>query len=179
MTATTAWVAATGTTIILAGAATGVTAGLIAFSPLDQAEAAMLATIAGPSQPQFSGELGVQSTADKFVAFAGSQNQHTVTLDVTCQYTAQAKPNICRAHVSPNGTVILIVTLTSELDAFGISPNVSGTQVIQGARAEGSLLLKGSFLVVNGMSFVGGANGPASIGVKQLFLLEAPVSSGS
>lgn len=179
LTPTIGWAAVTGAAIVLAGAAAGVTAGLIAFPPLDQAEARILATIAVPSQPQFLGEIGLQSIADKFVAFAGSQNQHTVTLNVTCGYAAQVNPGICRAGVTPDGTVILFVTSKSGLDAFGIAPNpATGAQVIAGARSQGSLLLKGSFTVVNGTNSGGSANSLASLGLNEFFLLQ-PVGPGS
>jgi len=168
-----------GLAIVIVGTAAGVAAGVIDYSPLSQAEAASLAKFTGPSQPRFSGELGMPATADTFVAFAGSQNQHTVTLNVTCQYAAQASPNVCRAGVLPDGTVILFVASKSQVDAFAIAPNTTtGAQVIAGARTSGSLLLKGSFMVVNRTTIGGSASLLASLGVKQFFLLQ-PVSSGS
>lgn len=179
LTPTIAWSAVTGATIIVVAAAAGVTAGLIAFTPLDQAEAGILTTIAGLSQPQFFGEIGLQSTADKFVAFAGSQSQHTVTLNVTCGYAAQVKPGICRAGSTPDGTVILFVASKSQVAAFAIAPNAAtGAQVIADAQARGSLLLKGSFMVVNRTNIGGNASVLASLGVQQLFLLQ-PVGSGT
>jgi len=179
LTATVAWAAVTCVAIVVVGAAAGVAVDVIDFPPLDQAEAAMLVTITSPSLPQFSGELGVPSTADRFVAFAGSQNQHTVTLNVTCQYAEHANPNVCRAGVLPDGTVILFVASKLQVDAFAIAPNTTtGAQVIAGARTTGSLLLKGSFMVVNRTNIGGSASLLASLGVKQIFVLQ-PVSSGS
>ena len=166
-----------GVAIVIVGTAAGVAVGVIDYSPLSQAEAASLAKFTGPSQPQFSGELGVQSTADQFVTFAGSQNQHTVTLDVTCQYAAHANPNLCGAAVTPEGTVFLLVSSKSGVVAFAISPNgATGAEVVAGARARGSLRMKGAFRVVNGTT--GNAALLASLGVTQLFLLQ-PVKSAS
>jgi len=174
-----AWCAVVGVAIAIAGAATGVTAGVIAFTPLDKAEAAMLATIASPSQPQFAGEVGVQSTAEQFVAFTSSQDQHTVTLDITCQYVAHANRDICRAGVATGGTVILFVSSKSQVYAFAISQNtLTGAQVVAGAQSQGSLLVKGSFTVVNRTNVGGSASVLASLGVKKLFLLQ-PVGPGS
>jgi hypothetical protein len=175
--ATVAWAAVTGAAIVIVGAAAGVLAGVINYPPLDQAEAATLASIASPSLPQFSGELGVQSTADQFVAFAGSHDQQRVALNVTCQYGSQAAANICAAG-GPRGSVILLVESGSQFYRFDIGQNAAGVDVVLGARTPASLVLKGSFMVVNGSNVGENARLLTSLGLKQYFLLQ-PVGSGS
>jgi len=69
------------------------------------------------------------------------------------------------------------VSSKSGVVAFAISPNgATGAEVVAGARARGSLRMKGAFRVVNGTT--GNAALLASLGVTQLFLLQ-PVKSAS
>ncbi len=170
-----AWALAGAALVALASLPIGIDTGVIDFTGPAQA------AVASPSVgiPRFSGELGTLSSARQFTSFSMRNDQNIVSLNVTCQYAADANPDLCGAAVSPDGSVILFVASDTVPSAFFIPSNRNTGALVEAAvRTPHSLALSGYFSLSNRSNAPGSAATLASLRVNQLFLLQ-PVAAGS